>query len=135
VRAIGHLNRAAPAGSWRVIAGEFFDAVPASADLYILSRVLHDWNDHDATRIVVTCRRAMNDTSALLVIESPLPERAVDQPAAIRMDLHMLALFDGGRERTIDEYSQLLDDAGLHLLQTNPMQTAGITILDARPQS
>ncbi len=128
--AIEHLGRVAEAGSWQAIDGDFFDQVPPGGDLYILSRVLHDWNDQDATAILVNCRRAMKSTSTLIVIEAPLPIRAVDQQAAIRMDLHMLALFEGGRERTITEYSELFDAAGLCLRRTLPTQ-AGIEIIEA----
>jgi len=129
--AIEHLGRVAEAGSWQAIDGDFFDCVPPGGDLYILSRVLHDWNDEDATAILVRCRQAMNSTSTLIVIEAPLPRRAIDQPAAIRMDLHMLALFEGGRERTITEYGELLQAAGLRLLRTIPVQDSGIGIIEA----
>ena len=73
----------------------------------------------------------MADNSTLILIEAPLPHRAVDQPAAIRMDLHMLALFEGGRERTIAQYSELLDAAGLRLVRTVPTQRQGIAIIEA----
>jgi len=130
--AIDHLGSGVvPAGSWQTVEGDFFERVPTGGDLYILSRVLHDWNDQDATAILINCRQAMDSASRLVAIEAPLPHRAVDQPAAIRMDIHMLALFEGGRERTISEYSELLDAAGLRLLQTIPVPSAGIEITEA----
>ena len=41
------------------VAGDFFVEVPAGADAYLLSRVIHDWSDADAVAILRTCRRAM----------------------------------------------------------------------------
>ena len=109
--------------------GDFFTEVPAGADAYLLSRVIHDWDDADAVAVLRTCRRAMPVGDALLLVEAVLPERAVDDPAAIRMDLHMLALLRG-RERTEAEYAALLDVAGFALTRVVPTG-AGVHVLEA----
>ena len=115
------------------VAGDFFVEVPAGADAYLLSRVIHDWSDADAVTILRTCRRAMSGSARLLLVEAELPERAADHPAAIRMDLHMLALFEGGRERTAAEYAALLDAAGFALVEVVPTGSpSGIGVLSAR---
>ncbi len=98
------------------VPGDFFHIVPAGADLYILQVVIHDWDDAAALRILTTCARAMRDDSRILLIERLLPERAVDAPAVIQGDLNMLVL-TGGRERTAQEYDQLLTAAGLERTQ------------------
>jgi hypothetical protein len=127
------LAAAAPAESWDVVGGDFFDEVPTGGDLYVLSRVLHDWDDASATAILRTCRRAADPGTSLAVVEAVLPEKAADGPAAIRMDLHMLALFDGGRERTAAEYAALLDAAGFALVDVVPTGSpSGIGVLSAR---
>jgi hypothetical protein len=114
-------------------AGDFFAAVPDGADAYLLSRVIHDWDDADAVRILATCRAAMADDARLLLAEAVLPERARARPEAIRMDLHMLVLL-GGRERTEAEYRALLADAGLDLRQTVPTASpAGLSVIEAAP--
>jgi hypothetical protein len=111
-------------------AGDFFEAVPADADAYLLSRVLHDWDDRDAVRILRTCRAAMRPDSVLILVEAILPERATQDRAAVRMDLHMLVLL-GGRERTLAEYDALLAAAGLR--RTEQARTdAGVYVLEAR---
>jgi hypothetical protein len=114
------------------VAGDFFAAVPAGADAYLLSRVLHDWDDGDAVRVLRTCRQAMRPDSVLLVVEAVLPERAADDPAAVRMDLHMLLLLHG-RERTAAEYAGLLAAGGLRLTADVPTD-AGVHVLEARPR-
>ncbi|MGY1706485.1 methyltransferase [Geodermatophilus sp. SYSU D00697] len=113
------------------VSGDFFEEVPGGADAYVLSRVLHDWDDDDARRILRTCRTAMRPDSVLLVVEAVLPERAADDPAAVRMDLHMLVLLHG-RERTADEYAALLEAADLHLTREVPTGV-GVHVLEARP--
>jgi hypothetical protein len=128
-----HLEAASVADRADCIAADFFDAVPAGAGAYLLSRVIHDWDDDDAARILVTCREAMDPASRLLIVEAILPERARDRPAAIRMDVHMLILF-GARERTEAEFRELLDRSGFHarrVLMTG--SAAGLGIIEATP--
>ena len=113
------------------VAGDFFAAVPPGADAYLLSRVIHDWDDDDAVRILATCRAAMTGSARLLVVEAILPERARERPDAIRMDLHMLILL-GARERTEAEFRRLLGDAGLELTRVLPTASpAGLAVIEA----
>ncbi len=114
------------------VGGDFFIEVPAGAQAYLLSRVIHDWSDRDAVAILTTCRRAMSPDGVLLLVEAVLPERAAADPAAIRMDLHMLTLL-GGRERTVADFEGLLDAAGLHLTAVISADPAsGVHVLEAR---
>jgi hypothetical protein len=114
-----------------VIAGDFFTAVPAGGDAYVLSRVIHDWDDAAAIRILTNCREAMPDHAALLLIEAVMPQRAREHPGAVRMDLHMLTLLHG-RERTVREYRAMLEAAGLELRRVVPaLSTAGLCVLEA----
>lgn len=106
------------------VTGDFFAAVPAG-DGYLLSRVLHDWSDADAVRILTACRTAMPAGGRLLLVEAILPERAADRPAAIRMDLHMLLLL-GSRERTEAEWRALLDRSGFAVRRVLLTRTLGI---------
>lgn len=115
------------------VGGDFFSEVPAGADAYVLSRVVHDWSDDEAVAILRTVRRAIPDRGTLLLVEAVLPERAADDPAAVRMDVHMLTLL-GGQERTADEYAALLDVAGFRLARVLPTgPKSGVHVLVARP--
>ena len=99
------------------IAGDFFDAVPAGGDAYMLSWILHDWDDRSAARILANCRGAMREGGRLLVIEMVVPsgEEPPASPDLDRLvkaaDLEMLAIV-GGRERTAAEYRELYANAG-----------------------
>lgn len=93
-----------------VRSGDFFESVPDDGDLYLVSHILHDWNDTDAVRLLRTCRAHMPSTAQLMVVDLLLDG---GQTPAL-MDLYMLSLFggDGGRERTAEEFLHLLERAG-----------------------
>ncbi|MFJ8011331.1 methyltransferase [Streptomyces sp. NPDC096339] len=108
--------------------GDFAD-VPAGGDVYVLSRVLHDWDDDRCREILRHCARAMPAHADLLVVERLLP--ADGSPSlATAWDLHMMCNV-GGRERRADHYAALLDDAGLRLVGHSPLPL-GASVLHAR---
>jgi predicted O-methyltransferase YrrM len=116
-----------------VVGGDFFAEVPGGAEAYVLSRILHDWDDDEAGAILATCRKAVPPGGRLLVAEALLPGRARDQPAAIRMDLTMLTLFGAARERTEAEYRALLAGAGFPVTAVIPTASpVGLGLIEAR---
>jgi len=104
------------------VPGDFFQAVPAGGDRYVLQVVIHDWDDPAAIHILTNCAHAMRDDTRIVLIERLLPEKTVDAPATIQGDLNMLVL-TGGRERTALEYERLLTAAGLEITQIVPTQS------------
>jgi len=130
-RARGRLAYAGLEERCECVVGDFFEAIPPGADAYLLSRVIHDWDDAEAQRILTTCRKAMPIGARLLLVEAILPERAQEGPEAVRMDVHMLMLFSA-RERTNVQYGRLLADAGLELRRALPTGSpAGLSVLEA----
>jgi hypothetical protein len=96
-----------------VVSGSFFEDVPR-ADAHIMSHIIHDWDDERSLRILSACRRAVNDGGKVLLVEMVVPES--DEPSMSKwMDLNMLVMAPGGRERTEREYSALLAKAGYKL--------------------
>jgi len=117
------------------IVGDFFVAVPSGGDAYLLSRIIHDWDDAEALQILTRCHEAMDAGAILLLVESVLPTFAHESPAAIRMDLHMLTMVPG-RERTAPEYARLLSAAGFDLIRIVPTDSpSGIAIIEAKPST
>ncbi|MFE7096124.1 methyltransferase [Streptomyces erythrochromogenes] len=98
--------------------GDFAD-VPPGGDVYVLSRVLHDWDDDRCVEILRHCARAMPAHADLLVVERLLPVDG-SPSLATAWDLHMLCNV-GGRERSADHYARLLADAGLELVGHSPL--------------
>jgi hypothetical protein len=102
-----------------IVAGSFLERIPEGGDVYILSRILHDWSDERCREILTTCRRAMGRTSRLLILEALLPNDGRPSPAHF-LDLWMLLVNEGGRERTEGEFQSLLTQAGLRLERVRP---------------
>jgi SAM-dependent methyltransferase len=91
----------------RVEGGSFLETAPRGADAVILKHILHDWSDGDSVRILENCRRVLPAGGRILVVEAVVPPPG--QPGwAKLLDLEMLALTPRGRERTEEEFAQLL---------------------------
>jgi hypothetical protein len=97
-----------------VVGGDFFSAVPAGSDLYVLQSIVHDWDDESAIRILTRVREAMTPGARVLLLEGVVPSSGVAHPSKYA-DLLMLVLTGRGRERTVDEYRALAARAGLRL--------------------
>jgi hypothetical protein len=112
----------------KVIGGDFFAAVPTGADLYVLKYIVHDWSDADCIRILRNCRQSMAKGGRVLIIEHVVPEES-GPDFANYMDLNMLVMTSGGRERTQREFAQLLAGAGLRLRAAVPT-AIGLHVLE-----
>lgn len=88
-----------------VVSGDFFNSVP-KADVYVLSFVLHDWDNASCRRILGNVNDAAAPGAKLVIAETVLPAGDTPHPAKI-FDLTMLAM-GSGRERTADQYENLL---------------------------
>jgi hypothetical protein len=112
-----------------LVAGNFFDAVPKDADVYMMRHIIHDWDDEKSLTILRNCHRAMSSDSKLLVVESVIPP-GNDPFGGKFLDLVML-LIPGGKERTEDEYRTLLGKAGFELTRVVPTSTE-VSIIEAK---
>jgi hypothetical protein len=125
------LRSAAMAARCDVVGVDFFSSVPAGADAYIMKWVIHDWNDQDALKILKNCRLAIRSDGTLLIIDAVLKPPNIPDPGKL-MDLNMLVMAPGGRERTEDDFRALLRDSGFAL--TRIMPTAGpLSLVESRP--
>jgi hypothetical protein len=88
------------------VAGDFFERVP-SGDVYVLSTILHDWDDDRAEAILRTVRAAANRDARLVLLEGVV-EPGNEPDGGKWLDLLMLALF-GGRERNEAQWRVLLE--------------------------
>lgn len=111
------------------VAGDFFASVPGGGDLYLLKKIIHDWDDERARLILANIRKAMSSTARLLLIEPVIPP-GNDPSFNKLLDLLMLIWTSGGRERTESEHRALLASAGLNLNHVIPTRS-GISIIEA----
>jgi hypothetical protein len=101
--------------------GSFFEALP-NADAYIIKSVLHDWDDASCIKILGNCRAAMEPGGRVLIVEgivTDLPESVFTK----LLDIQMLAITQGGRERTVAEFGSVLHAAGLSLTRVVSTQS------------
>jgi hypothetical protein len=109
------------------VAGDFFDGIVKGGDAYVMRRVLHDWEDADAVRILGNVRRAMSDDATLLLLEGLVD--SASNPVGL-MDLVMLVFFRG-RERTEAEFRALLQSAGFSLSRVLP--AGACSVIECKP--
>jgi O-methyltransferase domain/Dimerisation domain len=126
------LNHLVVTGRASTVGGDFFQAVPPGGDAYVLKYIVHDWDDQAATTILDNCRKAMPDDGKVLLVEiirpagQPIPESSF-------LDLTML-LFLHGRERTEAEYRELIDKAGLRMVNVTATGSP-FSIIEATPDA
>ena len=106
----GYLKEQGVDGRCQIVSGSFFESVPAGGDVYLLSRILHDWPDEEARKILTNCRRAIGEKGTLVIIDAVLPDGDAPSPSKLR-DLSMLFLLNG-KERSESEWDKLLRGTG-----------------------
>jgi hypothetical protein len=119
-------------GRCEVISGDFFTSVPAGGNTYLLSRVIHDWDDEQATAILKIVRQAIAADGKLVLLETMLrPAGKTVYPEL--SDLNMLPM-TGGCERTEAQYRALYRAAGFELTQTVETDSpTGTTVIEGKP--
>ena len=113
-----------------IVPGSFFETIPAGADAYLLSHIIHDWSEPQCLTILGHCRQAMSPSAKLLLIEMVLPEG--DEPHPGKMLDVMMLVGPGGQERTAKDYGALLAKAGFRLTRVVPTASA-VSVVEAVP--
>lgn len=119
-----------PKEKCQLISGDFFDDITIQADTFIMKQVLHDWNDEECVSILRNCCQTMNGQAKLLIIER-LIGAAGQTVLTHNLDITMMTV-PGGRERSEQEYANLLDQSGMKISRTIPMGLE-MNILEAVP--
>ncbi len=110
--------------------GDFFETVPAGGDVYLLSHIIHDWNEEQCLTILGHCRKVIKPNGRLLIVETVLPPGDTPHQGKVQ-DMVMLVL-PGGQERTEDEYVALLGKAGFRLNRVVPTESV-VSVVEAVP--
>jgi hypothetical protein len=113
-----------------MVGGDFFAAVPSGGDVYLLKAVIHDWPDSESVQILSNVRKVLPPAGVVVLIEQLLDE-GPDPARTAFSDLNMLVAPDG-RERTRQEYTALLEQAGLTLDEVIPT-ASDVFLLVATP--
>jgi O-methyltransferase domain/Dimerisation domain len=113
-----------------VVPINFFESVPAGGDVYVMKRVIHDWDDERSIQILKNCHRAMAGKGKLLLVEMVIPP-GNDPEFSKWLDIAML-VYAGGCERTETEYRDLLTAAGFRLTRIVPTRSSA-SVIEAVP--
>ena len=130
------LSKGPLAGRCEFVEGDFFEAVPEGGNLYLLSRILHDWEDDRCVTILRNCHRAIAGGGRVLVFERVLGVDRPLSPSGVRQDVQSdidMLVTTGGRERTDEEYRALLATGGFDLTRLVPVPAGSADVLEARP--
>lgn len=114
-----------------LVAGDFFEEVPAGGDTYFVSHIIHNWDDEQVLAILRIIRGAIPDHGRLLILEQVLPDD--DRPHLGKdVDIRLLTLHSG-RERSLAEYSALLAAAGFSAGQVIELHHRDEYLISASP--
>ena len=115
----------------RAESGDFFKAVPAGGDAYIMKHIIHDWDDGRAAAILSNIRKALDGKpqGRVILLEAVLAAGNAPDFAKL-LDLEMM-LFPGGRERTAEEFGALFNRAGFTLTKVVPTESM-LSVVEAR---
>ncbi len=123
------LESSAVADRCSAVGGDFLADIPVCADAYIMTAVLHNWDDKSCVAILRNCRKAMKPNGRVLLGEFVL--RPANEPDLGKLvDLEMLVMLGRARERTADEFRALLDEADLSFRRAIPLP-AGTSLIEA----
>jgi hypothetical protein len=101
-----------------VVTGDFLRApLPTGADIITLGYIIHDWNDAESVGILQRCYEALEPGGTILISEKILNDDKTGPVPAALMNLNMLTAMHG-RERTIREYTAILESAGFTDVQS-----------------
>ncbi|KTD62100.1 methyltransferase [Legionella spiritensis] len=103
------------------VSGNFFISTPTEGDLYLLKVVLHEWDDTSARLILQNCKKNMARSAKLLIIEKVVEDSKCRDLIHLG-DINMLINYTG-KERTIEEFSNLLLDSGMKLIRKIDTET------------
>jgi len=106
-------------------AGDMFESVPVATsnkDIYLLSAVLHGFDDESCVKVLRNLASASAATGARIVLIELVMAEARGDFATAAVDMQMF-MGTRGRERTLNEWRSLFDGCGLMLEEEVNLQS------------
>jgi hypothetical protein len=110
------------------LTGNMFNDVP-QADAYIMKMILHDWSDNECVTILSNIHRRSNNEGTVFIAEHMVPGPDKSHFSKL-FDIHMMCVATG-RERTTEEYADLLTKAGWNNIKTSYSRSAQMGVVQA----
>ena len=111
-----------------LVPADMFAPLDVTADLYLLKWILHDWNDPTCARLLKSIAAGMPAGATLAVVEGIQDPNVVD-PRFSMIDLEMLVVTEDGRERSANQITTLLTQAGLHVFRVRVTATGTAVLM------
>ncbi|KAI3831867.1 hypothetical protein MKX03_022239 [Papaver bracteatum] len=105
------------------VSGDMFKCVP-TAQAILLKLILHDWTDEECVHILKKCKEAIpKETGKVIIVDVVLDEESTHELTKTRLllDIDMM-VSTGGRERTLDDWDNLLKRAGFRSHKIRPIR-------------
>jgi SAM-dependent methyltransferase len=113
-----------------IITGDFFKSMPGSGDLYLLKNIIHNWDNEQSADLLKKICQVIRPDGRLLIIEMVVPSG--NEPSLAKLlDIQMMATMSGGKERTREEYRDILERSGFTLTRIVPT-IAPISLIEAK---
>ncbi|RDY33073.1 methyltransferase [Lachnotalea glycerini] len=96
----------------QLVSGDMFKKIPEGGNLYLISKVLNDWEDNSVIKILKNIKAAMSKESRLLIVESLIDNNEKISPKEAYRDLLFLVCSDGGKVRSKVEFNKLIEESG-----------------------
>ena len=112
-------------------AGSFFERVPDGCDAYLMKHIIHDWSDEHCRTILGLMREKLPKHGRVLVCEMVVSDEPGPTPAKL-LDIEMLVMTVGGKERTPEEFAALFAASRL-AAQPHRADRAPIAVIEAVP--
>ena len=109
------------------VGGDMFSEVP-SADAYMMKMILHDWSDQECVKILSNIHVSSPEHAKVLIAEHIVPDPETPHFSKL-FDIHMMCVASG-KERTVDEYSRILEHAGWKYIQTLNPSSGIISVIE-----
>jgi O-methyltransferase domain len=116
-------------GRVSIESGSFFERVPSGCDAYVMKHIVHDWNDDHCRTILSLMREQLPPNGRVLICEMVIGDDPGPAPAKM-LDIEMLVMTVGGKERSTEEFRDLFASAGLRLSRIVPT-TSPVCIVEA----
>jgi len=111
------------------VGGNMFSKVPA-ADAYIMKMILHDWSDDECVKVLSNIYNAASENGRILIAEHLVP--GPEEPHFSKLfDIHMMCVATG-KERTVEEYVDLLKKTGWNHENTFYSQSGLMGIIEGK---
>jgi hypothetical protein len=118
-------------GRIAIESGSFFERVPDGCDAYIMKHIIHDWSDEHCRTILKLMRDKLRKDGRVLLCEMVVTDEPGPTPAKL-LDIEMLVMTVGGKERTEAEFAELFAASGLRLNRVVPTGRP-VSVIEAMP--